>query len=94
MRALMMTNQHGGYMPRHSEIKGSENRILTIEFLNGLLDGGFTNIGVSDRSLSLSYRAQHLRGGKFRGVPVFAIGTDELGNHLVLTADRRVINID
>jgi len=83
-------------MPRqkHSEIKGSENRILTIEFLNGLLDGGFTNIGVSDRSLSLSYRAQHLRSGKFRGVPVFAIGTDELGNHLVLTADRRVINID
>ena len=81
-------------MPRHAEIKGSENRILTIEFLNGLLDGKFTNLGVSDRGLALSYRAQHLRGGKFRGVPVFAIGTDELGNHLVLTADRRVINVD
>jgi hypothetical protein len=81
-------------MPRHAEIKGSENRILTIEFLNGLLDGGFTNLGVSDRSLSLSYRAQHLRSGKYNGLPVFAIGTDELGNHLVLTADRRVINVD
>ena len=81
-------------MPRHAEIKGSENRILTIEFLNGLLEGGFTNIGVSDRSLAHSYRAQHLRGGKYQGLPVFAIGTDELGNHLVLTADRRVINVD
>ena len=81
-------------MPRHAEIKGSENRILTIEFLNSLLDGKFTNLGVSDRSVSLSYRAQHLRGGKFKGVPVFAIGTDELGNHLVLTSDRRIINID
>jgi hypothetical protein len=81
-------------MPRHAEIKGSENRILTIEFLNGLLDGKFTNLGVSDRSLALSYRAQHLRGGKYRGIEIFAIGTDELGNHLVLTADRLVINID
>ena len=81
-------------MPRHAEIKGSENRILTIQFLNGLIDGKFTNLGVSDRGLALSYRAQHLRGGKFKGVPVFAIGTDELGNHLVLTADRRVINVD
>lgn len=81
-------------MPKHAEIKGSENRILTIEFLNNLLAGGFTNLGVSDRGLALHYRAQHLRGGKFKGVPIFAIGTDELGNHLVLTADRRVINID
>jgi hypothetical protein len=81
-------------MPRHAQIKGSENRILTIEFLNGLLDGGFTNIGVSDRSLALSYRVVQLRSGKYKGVEIFAIGTDELGNHLVLTADRRVINID
>jgi hypothetical protein len=81
-------------MPKHAEIKGSENRILTIEFLNGLLDGGFTNIGVSDRSLALSYRVVQLRSGKYQGLPVFAIGTDELGNHLVLTADRRVINVD
>ena len=81
-------------MPKHAQIKGSENRILTIEFLNGLLDGGFTNIGVSDRSLALSYRVVQLRSGKYQGLPVFAIGTDELGNHLVLTADRRVINVD
>ena len=81
-------------MPRHSEIKGSENRILTIEFLNGLLDNGFTNIGVSDRGLALSYRAVHLRSGKVKDVPVFACANDELGNLLVLTADRRVINIE
>jgi hypothetical protein len=81
-------------MPKHAQIKGSENRILTIEFLNGLLDGGFTNIGVSDRSLALSYRVVQLRGGKHQGLPIFAIGTDELGNHLVLTADRRVINVE
>ena len=81
-------------MAKHAQIKSSPDRILTIEFLNNLLDGGFTNLGVSDRELSLRYRIQHLRGGKFKGVPIFAIGTDELGNHLVLTADRRVINID
>lgn len=81
-------------MAKQAQIKSSPDRILTIEFLNNLLDGGFTNLGVSDRDLSLRYRAQHLRSGKFKGVPIFAIGTDELGNHLVLTADRRVINID
>ena len=78
-------------MPRHSEIKGSENRILTIEFLNSLLDGGFTNLSVSDRSLSLSYHIAHLRGGKYKTLPVFATGVDELGNITVLTADKRVL---
>ena len=81
-------------MPRHAKIKDSENRILTSAFLYQLKDNGFTNIGVSDRSLALRHRAQHLRGGKYKGLPIFAIGTDELGNHLVLTADRRVINVD
>ncbi len=81
-------------MPKHAEIKGSENRILTIEFLNSIKDNGFQNIRVSDRSLSLSYRIPHIRSGKINGVSVFASGVDELGNHLVLTADRRVINID
>lgn len=81
-------------MAKHSEIKGSENRILTIEFLNSLLDGKFTNIGVSDRGLALHYRAQHLRSGQYKGLPVFAMGIDELGNRLVLTADKRVINVD
>jgi len=81
-------------MPRHAEIKGSENRMLTIEFLNGLLDGGFTNLWVSDRTLALSYRIGQMRGGKYKGVAVFATGNDELGNVLALTADRRVINID
>jgi hypothetical protein len=78
-------------MPRHSEIKGSENRILTIEFLNSLLDGGFTNLSVSDRTLALSYRIAHLRGGKYKTLPVFATGVDELGNITVLTADKRVL---
>lgn len=81
-------------MPRHAEIKGSENRILTIEFLNTMMDNGFQNVWVSDRSLSLSYRIGHMRSGKYKGVPVFAMGVDELNNVLVLTADRRVINID
>lgn len=81
-------------MAKHAEIKNSQNRILTIEFLNDLFAGGFTNIGVSDRGLALHYRAQHLRSGKHKGLPVFAIGTDELGNHLVLTADKRVINVE
>jgi hypothetical protein len=81
-------------MPKHAEIKGSQNRILTIEFLNSIKDNGFSNLGVSDRSLALSYRAQHLRSGKYKGLEIFAIGTDVLGNHLVLTADRRVINVD
>ena len=81
-------------MPRHAEIKGSENRILTIEFLNSIMANGFQNVRVSDRTLSLSYRIPHTRGGMVKGVPVFASGVDELGNVLVLTANRQVINID
>ena len=81
-------------MPKHAEIKGSENRILTIEFLNSIMANGFQNVRVSDRGLSLSYRIPHIRGGKVKDVPVFASGVDELGNVLVLTADRRIINID
>lgn len=81
-------------MPKHAQIKGSENRALTAQFLNDLRENGFTNLGVSDRTLSLYHRAQHLRSGKYRGVSIFAIGTDELGNHLALTADRIIINID